>query len=50
MDDEEFNELLWQAQGGETAAVLAAVDLDPALLTRANERGYRLLHHACGKW
>ena len=47
MDDDEFNELLWQARRGETAAVLAAVDLDPALLTRANANGDRLLHWAC---
>ena len=47
MDDEEFKQLLERARGGETAAVLAAVDLDPALLTRADEHGFRLLHWAC---
>ena len=44
MDDEQFQQLLQRAERGETAAVLAAVDLDPALLTRANEIGSRLLH------
>jgi len=48
MDDQQFGELLLQAKRGETAAVLAAVDLDPALLTRADEDGVRLLHWACG--
>ena len=48
MDDEEFKQLLQQAYDGETEAVLAAVDLDPALATRANEDGVRLLHEACG--
>ena len=47
MDDQEFEELLERARGGETAAVLAAVDLDPALATRADEGGVRLLHGAC---
>ena len=47
MDNQEFIQLLGQASRGETAAVLAAVDLDPALLTRANEGGVRLLHRAC---
>jgi hypothetical protein len=44
MNDQQFKQLLGQASRGETAAVLAAVDLDPALLTRGNERGVRLLH------
>jgi ankyrin repeat protein len=47
MDDEEFNLLLWQAKFGATATVLEAVDLDPALATRCNEFGQRLLHNAC---
>ena len=38
---------MWQAQRGETAAVLAAVDLDPALATRADAYGDRLLNRAC---
>ena len=46
MDDDEFHQLMDQAQRGETAAVLAAVDLDPALATRADEYGVRLLHRA----
>jgi hypothetical protein len=47
MDDDEFDQLLNQARDGETAAVLAAVDLDPALATRGNNGGSRLLHLAC---
>ena len=47
MNDQQFVLLLQQAVDGETAAVLAAVDLDPVLTTRANERGERLLHRAC---
>ena len=47
MDDEQFKQLLGQARLGETAAVLAAVDLDPALATRGNESGVRLLHWTC---
>ena len=47
MDNQEFEQLLWQANDGETAAVLAAVDLDPALLTRADTFRIRLLHDAC---
>ena len=47
MDDQQFDELLQQAKRGETAAVLAAVDLDPALATRADNGGERLLHEAC---
>ena len=47
MNEQQFDQLLWQADDGETAAVLAAVDLDPALLKRACEDGNRLLDHAC---
>ena len=47
MDNQQFKQLLQLAEDGETAAVLAAVDLDPALATRANEDGTALLHLAC---
>ena len=47
MDDQAFRNLLWQAHGGETAAVLAAVAGDQTLLHRSNEDGLRLLHYAC---
>ena len=47
MDDAAFEELLLQAQRGETEAVLAALDLDPTLATRAGNGGYTLLHWAC---
>ena len=47
MNDQQFGQLLERAQRGETAAVLAAVDLDPALATRGNAGGVRLLHRAC---
>ena len=47
MNERDFKMLLRQAQRGETAAVLAAVDVDPALLLRFNEDGVRLLHWAC---
>ena len=36
-----------QAADGEAAAVLAAVDLDPTLATRADGEGTTLLHRAC---
>jgi hypothetical protein len=45
MDDQQFKQLLWQASRGETAAVLAAVDLVPALLTRANAANRISLRH-----
>ena len=47
MDEEAFDNLLWQAYGGETAAVLAAVAGDQALLHRTNQLGRRLLHTSC---
>ena len=47
MDGDEFNQLLNQARDGETAAVLGAVDLDPSLLRRADQDGWRLLNFAC---
>ena len=47
MNEEEFWDLLRRASGGATAFVLAAVDHDQALLTRANGNGNNLLHYAC---
>jgi hypothetical protein len=47
MDDKAFSILLVQAYQGETAAVLAAVVGDQALLHRSNQYGRRLLHNAC---
>ena len=47
MNEEEFQDLLYRASGGETAFVLAAVDQDLALLNRADQDGVRLLHYAC---
>jgi ankyrin repeat protein len=47
MDDQAFNNLLGQARRGETAAVLAAVAGDQALLHRSDQYGIRLLHWAC---
>ena len=47
MDDQAFDNLLEQARRGETAAVLAAVAGDQALLHRTDQLGCRLLHRAC---
>ena len=47
MKNRQFGQLPGQAGRGETGAVLAAGDLDPALLTIANEHGQRLLLKAC---
>ena len=47
MDEGAFEVLLVQAKGGETVAVLAAVDQDKRLLTRANVHGVTLLHWSC---
>ena len=47
MDDAAFGALLGQARRGETEAVLAALDLDPTLATRADIGGGTLLHMAC---
>jgi len=47
MDDQAIRNLLEQAGRGETAAVLAAVAGDQALLHKTDQRGYRLLHWAC---
>jgi len=47
MDDAAFGALLGQADRSETGAVLAALDLDPTLATRADFVGCTLLHTAC---
>ena len=46
LDEETFELLLEQAYDGETAAVLAAVEQDKRLATRADEYGCTLLHRA----
>ena len=47
MDEGAFQALLQQASRGETAAVLAAVDQDKRLATRASGVGTTLLHYSC---
>ena len=47
MGEQAFGELLQEAERGQTAAVLAAVDQDNRLLNRANAYGWTLLHHSC---
>ena len=47
MDDQQFEQLQLQAGRGETDVVLAAVDAEPGLVTRAGMNGYTLLHNAC---
>ena len=47
MDDQQFEQLLDQARAGETDVVLAAVDAEPGLATRADGAGWTLLHMAC---
>ena len=47
MDEDEFDELLGRAGRGETEAVLAAVDAEPGLATRARVGGRTLLIEAC---
>ena len=48
MDEERFSQLLDQALDGLTDVVLAAVDAEPGLATRATvDTGYTLLHNAC---
>ena len=47
MDVESFKALSWQAEQGQTAAVLAAVDQDKRLATRASVTGVTLLHYSC---
>jgi hypothetical protein len=47
LDEEEFQALLMQARAGETAAVLAAVDQDKRLATRATVNDMTLLHCSC---
>ena len=51
MDEGAFEALLQQAFRGQTAAVLAAVDQDKRLATRANMHGYgtTLLHWSCNR-
>jgi hypothetical protein len=46
MNEQQFNNLLYRAFGGRTAKVLAAVDVEPGLVHRADNAGYRLLHWA----
>ena len=47
MDDQQFDQLQQQAGRGETDVVLAAVDAEPGLATRAGMFGLTLLHRAC---
>ena len=47
MDDDEFVELLLRAERGETEVVLAAVDAEPGLATRAGDDDLTLLIQAC---
>ena len=47
MDEEAFENLMDQAFRGETAAVLAAVAGDQALLHRSDQHGRRLINWAC---
>jgi Ankyrin repeats (3 copies) len=49
MDEEQFGQLMWQAIRGETDVVLAAVDAEPGLVTRAGGHGWTLLHYACSR-
>jgi hypothetical protein len=47
MSDVDFTNLCEKARDGETTIVLAAVDIDPSLATRADGHGYTLLICAC---
>ena len=47
MDNHQFEQLLIQASRGETDVVLAAVNAEPGLVTRADVHGFALLHDAC---
>ena len=47
MDNQQFDQLRHQAVRGETDVVLAAVDAEPGLVTRAGLYGLTLLHWAC---
>ena len=47
MEEQQFEQLRLQASRGETDAVLAAVDAEPGLVTRAGATGWTLLHMAC---
>jgi len=48
MDNQQFDQLRVQAEEGQTDVVLAAVDAEPGLVTRAGMEGWTLLHEACG--
>jgi hypothetical protein len=47
MSDVDFTNLYEKARDGKTTIVLAAVDIDPSLATRADGHGYTLLICAC---
>ena len=47
LDEAAFNRLLGLSYWGQISEVLAAVDLDSTLATRAGRGGETLLHHAC---
>ena len=47
LDDAAFNRLLGLCYWGKIDEVLAAVDIDSSLATRAGRGGETLLHHAC---
>ena len=47
MDDQQFDQLRQQARDGLTDVVLAAVDAEPGLVTRASGGGLTLLHETC---
>ena len=47
MDNQQFRQLRQQPGRNETDVVLAAVDAEPGLVTRAGEDGWTLLHMAC---
>ena len=48
MDNQQFKLLRGLAEDGETDVVLAAVDAEPGLVTRADvQYGWTLLHNAC---
>ena len=47
MNEQQFSQLLGQAQDGTGSVVLAAVDNEPGLVTRGGDAGGTLLHMAC---
>ena len=47
MDDQQFHQLSRQVLGGFADELLAAVDAEPGLTTRADGFGCTLLHRAC---